>query len=122
LKTKDKWSLQFDNGESFRGIGENLCWESRANDDSKFFKELHEQTKYNYEYMLPALAKNGGNFYRTWIVSWNLPLDWKKGFNNTRYTNSTEYFNPSAIEKMDRMFDLSDSLGLYVMLTLGMGA
>ncbi|PZR21976.1 MAG: glycoside hydrolase [Citrobacter freundii] len=122
LKVKDNWVLQFDNGEAFRGLGENLCWESRANDDSKYFKALHEQPKYNYEYMLPSLAKHGGNFFRTWICSFNLPLDWKKGFNSNRYTPTDKYFNPGAIVKIDRMFDLSDSLGLYVMLTLGMGA
>jgi|SRR6218665_394147 len=122
LNAKDNWTLQFDNGEAFRGLGENICWESRANDDSKYFKALHEQPKYNYEYMLPSLAKHGGNFFRTWIYSFNLPLDWKKGFNNNRYTATDKYFNPGAIAKIDRMFDLSDSLGLYVMLTLGMGA
>lgn len=122
LSIRDNWTMKFDNGEAFRGLGENICWESRASDDSKYFKELHQESKYNYEYMLPALAAHGGNYYRTWIVSWNLPLDWKKGFNSNRYTPTDKYFNPGAIAKIDRMFDLSDSLGLYVMLTLGMGA
>lgn len=122
LHTKNNWVLEFDNGKSFRGIGENICWESRANDDSKFFKELNEKEKYNYEYMLPSLAKHGGNFYRTWISSWNLPIDWKKGFNSKRYTASDEYYNPSAVKVLDRLVTLSDSLGLYIMLTLGTGA
>jgi hypothetical protein len=122
LHTKNNWVLEFDNGKAFRGIGENICWESRANDDSKFFKELHEKEKYNYEYMLPSLAKHGGNFYRTWISSWNLPIDWKKGFNSKRYTASDEYYNPSAVKALDRLVTLSDSLGLYIMLTLGTGA
>jgi hypothetical protein len=122
LKPKDNWTLQFDNGKPFRGIGENICWESRTRDDSKFFRELHENTKYNYDYMLPLLAKNGGNFYRTWMCSWNLPLDWKKGINNSRYSETDEYYNPSAIKRFDRMINLADSLGIYVMLTLGQGA
>jgi hypothetical protein len=122
LHKKSDWAFQFDNGEAFRGIGENICWESRADDDSKFFKNLHEKEKYNYEYMLPALAKHGGNYFRTWICSWNLPLDWKSGINNNRYQNSSAYFNPSAIKKMDRLVNLSDSLGLYIMLTLGPGS
>src|SRR5690606_1745012 len=50
------------------------------------------------------------------------PIDWKNGFNNNRYTASDEYYNPSAIKKMDRLIDLCDSLGLYMMLTLGPGA
>ncbi len=121
-KKGSDWVLQFDNGVLFRGIGENLAWESRQNDDSKYFKALHENPKYNYEFMLPSLAAHGGNFFRTWICSWNLPVDWNKGFNSTRYQSSEEYFNPSAIKKMDRLVALSDSLGVNMMLTLGMGA
>jgi hypothetical protein len=121
LHPKNNWEFEFDNGKPFRGIGENICWESRKNDDSKFFKALHEQPKYNYEYMLPALAAHGGNFYRTWMSGFNLPLDWHRNFNSTRYEASDAYYNPSAIKKMDRMFTLCDSLGLYVMLTMGPG-
>jgi hypothetical protein len=121
LHLHDNWTFKFDNGAPFRGIGENICWESRAEDDSKFFKELHEKEKYNYEYLLPRLVKNGGNYFRTWICSWNLPLDWKNGINNHRYQDSEEYFNPSAVRKMDRLVNLSDSLGIFMMLTLGQG-
>jgi len=122
LHPKNNWVFQFDNGKPYRGIGENLCWESRANDDSKYFKDLHQQDKYNYEEMLPLLASNGGNFYRTWMCSWNLPLEFKRGFNNNRYTESDEYYNPSAIKKFDRMVCLADSLDLRIMLTLGQGS
>ncbi|MDP4209317.1 MAG: DUF5060 domain-containing protein [Bacteroidota bacterium] len=122
LHPKSNWVLQFDNGKPFRGVGENICWESRAKDDSKFFKKLHENSRFNYNYMLSELAKNGGNFYRTWISSFNLPLDWKRGFNSTRYTPSDNYYNPSAICKIDSMVNLADSLKVYIMLTLGPGA
>lgn len=122
LHTNNNWTMKFDNGQTFRGVGENICWESRANDDSRFFKGLHEKDEYNYEVMIPALKNNGGNFFRTWICSWNLPIDWQKGFNNVRYQPSTEYFNPSAIRKMDRLVNLCDSLGVHMMLTLGQGA
>ena len=122
LHVKDNWVLTYDSGKPFRGIGENIGWESRANDDSKFFKELHERPKYNYEYMLPSLARHGGNFFRTWVSRFNLPLDWKSGFNSKRYEATTEYFNPSAIAKLDRLVNLCDSLHLHMMLTLGQGA
>lgn len=121
LHKNDNWTFRYDNGTLFRGLGENLAWESRDNDDSKFFKALHEDKKYNYNYMLPSLAKHGGDYFRTWICSWNLPLDWKSDFNNSRYQISDEYFNPSAIERMEDMIHLSDSLGLHMMLTLGQG-
>ena len=122
LHSKNNWAFQFDNGNPFRGIGENICWESRANDDSKYFKALHEKPKYNYNYMLTSLAENGGNFFRTWMCSWNLPIDFKDHFNNNRYTPSDQYYNPSAIAKMDSMIDLCESQDLYIMLTLGPGA
>ena len=121
LHQGDNWAFRFDNGQPFRGVGENICWESRANDDSKYFKALHEMPKYNYEYLLRALKNHGGNYYRTWISAFNLPLDWQRNFNSNRYEPSDAYYNPSAIKKIDRMFNLADSLGLYVMLTLGPG-
>lgn len=122
LHVKNNWILQFDNGKPFRGIAENICWESRDDDDSKYFKALHENKKYNYEYMLRSFAGYGGNFFRTWICRWNLPIDWKSGFNNSRYQPSDEYFNPSAVQRLDRLVNLSDSLGLYMMLCMGPGA
>lgn len=122
LHPHNNWEFSFDNGKPFRGIGENIGWESRAHDDSKFFKDLHEKPKYNYEYMLRSLAAHGGNFFRTWMSNFNLPVDWHRNFNSNRYTPSDEYYNPSAIAKMDRMINLSDSLGVYIMLTLGQGA
>jgi Domain of unknown function (DUF5060) len=123
LHGKDPWHFVFDNGIPFRGIGEDICWESRSRDDSRFFPGLNEDSiKYNYERMLPLLAAHGGNFFRTWMCRWNLPIDWKSGFNNNRYKPSDDYFNPSAVTKMDRLVDLCDSLGLHMMLTLGQGA
>ena len=121
LHLRDFWTLQFDNGKPFRGVGENICWESRANDDSRFFKELHELPKYNYDYLLTSLANSGGNFFRTWMCTWNLPIDRQRNFNNTRYTPTDEYYNPSAVERFEHMVNLCESLNLYVMLTLGQG-
>ncbi|PST83760.1 glycoside hydrolase [Pedobacter yulinensis] len=121
LHAGNHWTFRYDNGQLYRGLGENICWESRDHDDSRFFKTLHEDKKYNYEYMLPALARHGGDYFRTWICSWNLPIDWQSGFNNSRYTPSAAYFNPSAVQKLDRLVQLSDSLGLHMMLTLGAG-
>ena len=90
LHVNDNWTLKYDNGELFRGIGENLCWESRTSDDSKFFKELHQQhDRFNYDVMLPEFASNGGNFVRIWMCSWNFPIDRQKNFNNSRYQETT---------------------------------
>ena len=52
------------------------------------------------------------------MCPWNLPLEWKKVSNRNRYSDDQGYFNASAIERMDQLVDLIDSLDLYMMLTL----
>ena len=106
------YTFKFDNGDLFRGIGENVAWESRA----------FEDPKWTYDYLLPTLSKNGGNFFRTWMCPWNLPLEWKISGNLKRYANSTEYFNPGGIKRMEELLHLADSLHLYIMLTLDMNS
>ncbi|MGN6396878.1 MAG: DUF5060 domain-containing protein [Mucilaginibacter sp.] len=102
------WTFKFDNGQLFRGIGENVGWESRS----------FENPKWTYDYLLPTLAKNGANFFRTWMCYWNIPLEWQKVSSTKRYSNTTEYFNPGAIQRMDELVKLTDSLHLYFMLTM----
>ena len=122
LHTDGPWVLRYDDGTPFRGIGENLCWESRARDDSKFFSALHErQDRYSYSVMLPEFAAAGGNFTRMWMCSWNFPIDRKERFNNRRYTPSDEYFNPSAVEHLDSVLALAESLDIKIMLCMGQG-
>ena len=118
LHVNDLWTLKYDNGDLFRGIGENIGWESRDSDDSKYFRKLHEQSRFNYEYMVKKLSANGGNFFRTWMIYWNLPVDWKTVENNSRYTNSETLFNESAAVKMDRLVELCDSLSVHMMVAL----
>lgn len=108
LHKNDLWTFRFDNGELFRGVGENVAWESRS----------FENDKWTYDYLLPSLAKNGANFFRTWMCYWNLPLEWKQPRNTKRYQPSADYFHPGAIRRMDQLVELCDSLGLYFMLTL----
>lgn len=108
LHINDQWTFKFDSGRPFRGIGENVGWEARS----------HEDPKYTYDYLLPSIAKNGANFFRTWMCAWDLPIAWKKVKDTDRYTNSDEYFHPQGIRRMDELIDLCDSLGLYVMLAM----
>lgn len=122
LHLRDNWTLQYDNGDIYRGIGLNLCWESRTNDDSKFFSELHEQhDRFNYDVMLPMLAENGGNFTRMWMCSWNFPIDQQDRFNNHRYTATDEYMNPSATERLDHVIRMAEELDIKIMLCIGQG-
>lgn len=118
LSVNNFWTLKYDNGEVFRGIGENIGWESRDEDDSKYFKKLHEDPRFNYEYLLTKLSSNGGNFFRTWMIYWNLPVDWKTVHNNSRYENTSSPYNESGMKRMDYLVDLCDSLGIHMMLAL----
>ncbi|MFA7421303.1 MAG: DUF5060 domain-containing protein [Melioribacteraceae bacterium] len=108
LHRNDNWTFKFDSGKLFRAIGENVCWESRAWEDSKF----------TYDYLLPTLANAGANFFRVWMCPWNVPLEWKTVSSTKRYTNSEEYFNPGGIKRMDELVELCDSLGLHFMLAM----
>lgn len=122
LHVRDNWTLVYDNGDPFRGVGINLCWESRTNDDSKFFKNLHEQhDRFNYDAMLPDFAENGGNFTRMWMCSWNFPIDRQEHFNNHRYQETEEYMNPSAVERLDHVVNLAEDLDIKIMLCMGQG-
>ncbi len=118
LNPNDLWTFRYDNGELFRGIGENICWESRDEDDSKYFENLHEDKRFNYDFMLKKLAVNGGNFFRVWMIYWNLPVDWKNIKNNSRYQNTTSPYNESGMKRMDWLVNLCDSLGIHMMLAL----
>jgi hypothetical protein len=105
---KDYWTFVFDSGKPFRGIGENVGWEGRS----------FEDPKWTYDYLLPTLSQNGANFFRTWMCVWNLPVAWNKINDTNRYSNSSEYFNPGGIQRMDELVEMSDSLGLYFMLSI----
>jgi hypothetical protein len=108
LHKNDLWTFRFDNGKLFRGIGENVGWESRS----------FENDKWTYRHLLPTLAKNGANFFRTWMCYWNMPLEFKKVGSTKRYSNTSAYYHPEAIEKMDDLVNLCDSLNLYFMLSI----
>ena len=118
LRPAGPWIFRFDNGEPFRGIGENLGWESRSNDDSKFFKTLHQDPRFTYDYLLGELSRNGGTFFRTWMCAWNLPLEWHHVIDTNRYTDDARRFNASGIKRMDELVDLATATHTYFMLTI----
>jgi hypothetical protein len=108
IHKNSNWTFTYDSGKPFRGIGENIGWEARS----------YENQKYRYDYFLPKLAESGVNFFRTWTCSWNLPFEWKTVKDTKFYTNSSKYFNPSGIARMDQLVDLCESLDMHMMLAL----
>lgn len=106
LHINDMWTLKYDSGKPFRGIGENIGWESRS----------YEDPKYDYDYLLPTLSNNGANFFRSWMAPNNFPLEWKKVKDTNRYSDTDEYFNPGGVNRLDEVVELADSLGLNMML------
>jgi hypothetical protein len=122
LHPNNNWTLRFDNGERFRAIGENICWEARAHDDSKFFAKLHEDPRFNFDHMIDLLTRNGGNFLRVWLCPWSLPLETRHPVNTNRYTDSSARFNPSSFARIDHLTELAESRGAYIMLALTGGA
>lgn len=122
LHPNGNWTFVYDDGSPFRGVAENICWESRDSDDSRFFSELHQQAdRFNYDVMLPAFAQAGGNFVRVWMCSWNFPIDRQRHFNNSRYQESEDYFNPSATARLDHVLELAEQLDVKFMLCMGPG-
>jgi hypothetical protein len=108
LRPNDYWTFKYDNGKPFRGIGENIGWDPRSYDNQK----------YSYEYMLKILGDNGGNFFRCWMNSNTLPVDWKTTRNPKRYQNSKSRFNESGIRRMEQLVNMCDSLGIHMMLCM----
>jgi hypothetical protein len=108
LHKNNFWTFKFDNGKPFRGIGENVGWESRT----------WENKKWTYDYLLPTLSRNGANFFRTWMCAWNLPLEWKQIRDTRRYQSTGKCYNPDGMSRMDKLVQMTDSLGLFIMLTL----
>ena len=100
------WTLVFDSGKPFRGIGENVGWESRS----------FEDPKYSYDYLLASLSRNNANFFRAWMCPWNFPVAWPQVSQTDRYTSSDQYYNPEGIRRLDEVVELIDSLDLYMML------
>ncbi len=66
LNDKSFYSFVFDSGKRLRGVGLNIGW------------ELQSDWGYTYEDYIDALEENDANFFRTWMCTWNLPLEWTK--------------------------------------------
>lgn len=92
INIKSMYSFVFDSGRRFRGVGLNVGW------------ELQSDWKYPYEYYLDALYENHSNFFRTWMCTWNLPLEW------TRVVMKYDGTIVDEFENWDKVFSHSSGL------------
>ncbi len=82
LNLGSNYSLLFDSGKRFRGVGMNLAWEIET--------IWGTDKKYTYEYYFDELKKNHANFIRTWMCPWNLPLEWTRVVTYHSFTDEFE--------------------------------
>ncbi len=104
LRTNHYWTLKFDSGKPFRGIGENICWDPRG-----------DQTKYTYDYLLPKISSNGANFMRVWMHQGSLPEEWTLP---RERKNETVPAEPGSINRFDEIVELAKENGIYIMLAM----
>jgi hypothetical protein len=103
LNPQSNYSLSYDSGKSFRGIGENIAWDPRP---------TYDDQNYTYEYMFPRLGASGCNFARVWICMWNrsMPLEW--------VSPGLGRYDEAAAARIDTILSLAEQNGIYLMLTL----
>ncbi|MCB0634343.1 MAG: DUF5060 domain-containing protein, partial [Lewinella sp.] len=94
--------LQFDNGEQYIPIGENIAWQN-----------VNAFT--DYQSWLSALSDNGGNFFRLWHAHWGLGIEWRSGWNSFDGLRRYQEINMAY---QDWLFDFCAGRDIYVMLCL----
>ena len=102
VRTSSSNYLQFDNGDDYIPIGENICWQN-AN------------PYMDYKVWLDKLAAEGGNFFRLWHAHWGLGIEWKNGWRN--FEGLGNYHQGNA-RYQDWLFEYCIENGIYVMLCL----
>ncbi len=91
----DKRYLETTDGRPLRLVGENVCWPGARG-------------TYNYELWFGAMRGAGENYARLWMAPWWAGLEHGKGTLN--------HYKLDAAWQLDRVFDLAEQNGLYVML------
>lgn len=99
--------LEYDNGEPYFAIGEDVCWGGAR------------QTL-DYDEWFPALGAAGGNFARIWLVRWNMGLEWTPTDPSVR----GRFYGPGLYSmdnaaRLDYVLDLAEKHGIRCMLALG---
>ncbi len=93
----DRRYLATSDGHPLRLIGENVCWGGARG-------------TYDYDDWFPAMRASGQNLARLWLAPWFLGLEHKPGTLNR--------YDLGGAWQLDRLFDLAERDGLYVLLSL----
>lgn len=93
----DKRYLETTDGRPLRLSGENVCWPGPPG-------------TFNYDRWFPAMRASGQNFARLWLAPWWAGLEHTPGTLN--------HYKLDAAWQLDRIFDLAEQNGLYLMLCL----
>ena len=93
--------LQFDDGDQYIPIGENMAWQNN-------------NAYINYKNWLEGLVEGGGNFFRLWHAHWGLGIEWSNGngFQGLRHYKQTNCYY------QDWLYDYCAENGVYIMLAL----
>ncbi len=99
---RDGRYFEFDNGDFFYPIGQNVCW---ATDYEPYFRKM---------------AANGENFARIWMCPWHLPLEPKNALASSglELKGSPGRYSLRAAQRMDRLVALAETYGVYLQIVI----
>ena len=98
VSRKDPKYFEFENGDFYYPIGENVCWASLPS-YKKYFTEMQ---------------KAGDNWSRVWMSNWEVGLEWTKG---SGYRGLGKY-NLEKADKLDKIVGLAKECGIYFQLVI----
>lgn len=115
LSASDLRYFEFDNGEFFYPIGQNL----RSPIDSRQFhiagKQPEGQGTYAYDLYFERMVQNGMNWTRVWMCPWWCGLEWTKKWPGY---HGVGYFNLENAWRLDYIVEKAEKLGVYMELCL----
>ena len=94
--------LQYDNGDQYIAIGENIGWPGNNKVTSM-------------RAWIDKLDENGGNFFRLWHAHWGLGIEWKDGWSN--FEGLLKYKQTNCFIQ-DYLFDYCSDKDMHIMLAL----
>jgi hypothetical protein len=95
ISPKNPYSLVFDSGESFYGIGFCAAW-------------VPGSDKAVFDRYFSRMQSSGCNITRVWMCDWSFPLEWDK----------LGVYDAGMASKLDELLDLAAERGIYIILCL----